>query len=137
MKNIPKKIKAAAARNMQAKNTENVKALAFYEKYCNFRPMSKARIYQPAKNAMQSGKGKTQNWLLEYIPETPYFIEGLMGWSGMDDTKREISLRFPSKEAAISYAKDKKIEFELLLPNTGKQRSKSYADNFIFSKVIR
>jgi len=99
--------------------------------------MSKAQIYQPAKNAMQSGKGKTQNWLLEYTPETPYFVEGLMGWSGMDDTKREISLRFPNKEAAITYAKDKKIEFEVIEPNKSRQRAKAYADNFVFSKVIR
>jgi hypothetical protein len=99
--------------------------------------MSKAQIYQPAKNAMQSGKGKTQNWLLEYTPETPYFVEGLMGWSGMDDTKREISLRFPTKEAAITYAKDKKIEFKVIEPNKSRQRPKAYADNFVFSKVIR
>jgi hypothetical protein len=99
--------------------------------------MSKAQIFQPAKNAMQSGKGNTLNWLLQYEPETPYFVEGLMGWSGMDDTKREISLRFPSKEAAIAYAKDKKIEFEVIDPNKSKQRRKAYADNFIYNKLIR
>ncbi len=99
--------------------------------------MSKARIYKPAKNAMQSGKGKENTWLLEYAPETPYFTEGLMGWSGMDDTRREISLRFPHKEAAIAYAKDKKIEFELIDPNQSKQRAKAYADNFVFNKVTR
>ncbi|MEK6747336.1 MAG: ETC complex I subunit [Pseudomonadota bacterium] len=97
--------------------------------------MNKARIYQPAKNAMQSGKGKTNIWLLEFVPETPYFVEGLMGWSGMDDTKRELSLRFASKDAAIAYATKKNIEFEVILPNKGKERRKAYADNFTYNKV--
>ena len=97
--------------------------------------MSKARIYQPAKNAMQSGKGKTNTWLLEYVPETPYFVEGLMGWSGMDDTKRQLSMNFPSKEAAISYATKKNLEFEVIIPNKGKERRKAYADNFTYNKV--
>ena len=50
--------------------------------------MTKARIYQPAKNAMQSGMGKTKDWILEYIPETPYFSDALVGWEGMRDTIR-------------------------------------------------
>lgn len=97
--------------------------------------MNKARIYQPAKNAMQSGKGKTNTWLLEFVPETPYFVEGLMGWSGMDDTQRQISMFFPSKDAAIAYAKKKNMEFEVILPNKSKQRRKAYADNFTYNKV--
>ncbi len=97
--------------------------------------MTKAKIYQPAKNAMQSGKGKTHTWLLEYIPETPYFTEGLMGWSGMDDTRRELGLRFPTKEAAIAYAKKQNIEFEVFATNKGKERAKAYADNFTFNRV--
>lgn len=97
--------------------------------------MKKARIYQPDKNPMQSGKGKTHSWLLEFAPETPYFIDGLMGWSGMDDTKRQLSLNFPSKEAAIAYAKKQKIGFEVFDPNPRNQRRKAYADNFSFNKV--
>lgn len=98
--------------------------------------MSKAQIYQPNKNPMQSGKGKADTWLLEFTPDTPYFVEGLMGWSGMSDTSRQLSLRFPSKEAAISYANRQNIEFELIIPNAGKERRKAYADNFAFNKVV-
>lgn len=29
-----------------------------------------AKIYRPAKTAMQSGRAKTQNWVLEFMPET-------------------------------------------------------------------
>jgi hypothetical protein len=98
--------------------------------------MTKARIYQPTKNAMQSGKGKTNSWLLEFVPETPYFVEGLMGWSGMDDTTRELSMRFASKDAAIAYAKKNDMEFEVVMPNKSKQLRKAYADNFAYNKVI-
>lgn len=98
--------------------------------------MTKARIYQPTKNAMQSGKGKTNSWILEFVPETPYFVEGLMGWSGMDDTTRELSMRFASKDAAIAYAKKNDMEFEVVMPNKSKQLRKAYADNFAYNKVI-
>lgn len=96
--------------------------------------MPLARIYLPAPNAMQSGQAK-EEWLLEYMPESPYFTDDLMGWTGMKDTIREIRLRFPSKEAAIAYAASKKIAYELELPNPSAQIKKAYADNFSFKKI--
>ena len=30
-----------------------------------------ARIYKPAKTAMQSGQAKTKEWMLDYEPEEP------------------------------------------------------------------
>lgn len=97
--------------------------------------MTKARIYQPDKNAMQSGKAKTDSWMLEFVPETPYFTEGFMGWDGMNGTAREIRLQFPSKEAAISYAKKEQLEFEVYDPNKRNQKIKNYADNFSYNKI--
>ena len=97
--------------------------------------MSKARIYQPDKNPMQSGKGKADIWLLEFTPETPYFTDGLMGWSGMSDSVREISMRFPTKEAAIAYATKQNLKFEAANPNRRVERRKAYADNFLFNKI--
>ena len=29
------------------------------------------RIYKPARNAMQSGKGKSQDWILEFVAAQP------------------------------------------------------------------
>lgn len=97
--------------------------------------MTQARIYQPAKNAMQSGKGKNRRWLLEYVPEAPYFSDDLMGWNGMSDTVREISIYFPSKEAAVLFAKKHGIDFEVITPNQSTERRKSYADNFAFNRI--
>ncbi len=62
-----------------------------------------ARIYKPARNAMQSGTAKTKLWLLEYEPEAPRMVEPLMGWTSSTDMKSQIKLRFPTKEEAIAY----------------------------------
>ena len=97
--------------------------------------MKKARITQPNKNPMQSGTGKSNFWLLEFTPETPYFTDSLMGWSGMNESTRELKLRFPNKESAIAYANKNKIEFELIEPNKRSERRKAYADIFLFNRV--
>ena len=97
--------------------------------------MPKARIYCPDKSAMQSGKASMQEWLLEFVPEKPYFVDNLMGWVGMTDTPQEVRLRFPTKDAAIAYAKQQRIAFELLAPNKRKMLKKAYADNFKFGRI--
>lgn len=97
--------------------------------------MSLARIYQPTKNAMQSGKAK-DSWLLEYAQEKPYFVDSLMGWTGMEDTKsQQIRLFFDSPEEAIKYAEKNGITYEVEMPNPNKQMAKAYADNFSFRKI--
>lgn len=40
-----------------------------------------ARIFKPAKTAMQSGVAKTKEWQLTYEPEQPRMVEPLMGWT--------------------------------------------------------
>ena len=97
--------------------------------------MSKARIYSPDKSAMQSGKAKMHGWVLVFVPEKPYFVDNLMGWVGMTDMPQEVRLQFPTKEAAIAYAKAQRIPFELFDPNKRKMVRKAYADNFKFGKV--
>lgn len=97
--------------------------------------MTKARIYQPDKNAMQSGKAKMHAWLLEFAPEKPYVTDSLMGWTGMSDMPQEIRLTFPTKEAAVAYATRQNIPFELFEPNARSQVKKAYADNFKFGRV--
>lgn len=97
--------------------------------------MIKARIYQPDKTAMQSGKGKCQDWLFEFAPDKPYFVDNLMGWVGMNDMPQEIRLRFPTKEAAVAYAQKQRIPFEVYEPNSRLQVRKAYADNFRYNRI--
>ena len=92
--------------------------------------MKKAKIYIPNKSPMQSGMGKNDKWLLEYETNDPT-NNPLMGWESSSDTYTEVKLEFSSKELAISYAKKKKINFELIEPKKRKIIKKSYADNFL------
>lgn len=84
---------------------------------------------------MQSGKGKTKMWVLEFLPETSFYTEGLMGWNGMTDMRRELLLKFPTKEAAVEYASKNHIEYEIFEANPAKQCTRAYADNFAFNRI--
>ena len=68
--------------------------------------MLKAKIYKPAKTAMQSGQGKLDKWLLEFKTKNPG-INPLMGWESSTDTLSEFKLEFSTKELAVEYAKKK------------------------------
>ncbi len=94
-----------------------------------------ARIYRPAKTAMQSGVARTKNWVLEYEPETPREIDPLMGWTSSGDMKSQIRLTFSSKDEAIAYAKRNGIPYFVQEPHTRKQSKKSYSDNFKFGRI--
>ena len=92
--------------------------------------MKKAKIYIPAKTAMQSGRGKLKNWVLEFITKDPS-INPLMGWETSTDTLEEVILKFPSKEKAIEYAEKNNISYKVIEPKKKEFVIKSYADNFI------
>ena len=91
--------------------------------------MRKAKIYKPAKTAMQSGLGKNDKWIVEYIIKKPG-TNPLMGWESSTDTLSELKLEFSTKESAIDYAKRNKIIFEVVEPKNRKILKKSYSDNF-------
>ena len=90
-----------------------------------------ARIYQPAKTAVQSGRRKTKEWLVELEPRSRREADRLIGWVGSDDTDQQIRLRFPSKEAAIAYCNREGLAFQVFEPRHRVVRPKAYADNFI------
>ena len=79
---------------------------------------------------MQSGIGKTKNWIFEYIDKKTG-INPLMGWESSTHTLSEVKLEFSTKENAIRYKKKNKLTFELIEPKEKKIIKKSYADNFI------
>ena len=68
--------------------------------------MQTARIYQRPKNAMQSGKARTDHWQLEFEPGEPKRPDPLTGWAGSGDTRDQIRLSFPTCEAAVAYARE-------------------------------
>ena len=92
--------------------------------------MKKAKIYIPAKTAMQSGRGKLKNWVLEFVTKDPS-INPLMGWETSSDTLQEVILKFSTKEKAIEYAKSNNIAYKIIEPKNKEFVIKSYADNFL------
>jgi len=89
-----------------------------------------AKIYRPARTAMQSGRGKTKRWLLEYEPAEPRTIEPLMGWTSSSDMKSQIRLEFDSREEAVAYAERYGIAYEVFEPHERERKRISYSDNF-------
>ena len=94
-----------------------------------------ARIYLPARNAMQSGQAKDK-WLLEYEPESARQIEPLMGWTSSGDMKAQIKLRFDTKEDAIAYAQRNGIAFRVEAPKPATRKTMSYSDNFKTNRIV-
>ncbi len=89
-----------------------------------------ARIYQRAKNAMQSGKAWTDDWVFEYEPVGGAQHDPLTGWSGSADTNRQLKLRFDSLESATAYAERMGIAYHVQPTPTRRLKLQTYADNF-------
>ena len=91
----------------------------------------RARIYKPAKTAMQSGTAKTHLWVLEFGP-ADQSIDPLMGWTGSGNTQAQVKLRFETQEAAEAYAKEKGIDYTVTTPHARKPnvRVRGYGENF-------
>ena len=91
--------------------------------------MKKAKIYIPTKNAMQSGLGKSDKWIIEFNTKNTG-TNPLMGWETSTDTLSELKLEFSTRDLAIDYANKNKIDFEIVEPKKRKIIKKSYSDNF-------
>ena len=96
--------------------------------------MTAARIYKPAKTAMQSGLGRTKAWVLEYEPESPRAIDPLMGWTSSADMNAQVRLTFDTEDEAIAYAERNAIPYRVLKPTPRKAVPKSYSDNFVYGR---
>ncbi len=92
----------------------------------------RARIYRPARNAMQSGMAGTREWILEFVPRTPPEIDPLMGWTGSRDTRSQVKMRFATKEAALGYAQEHGIDAVVLKDRQRRLnlRPGGYGENF-------
>ena len=90
----------------------------------------KAKIYKPAKTAMQSGRAKYNKWVLKFSDQKKQLKDTMMGWNGGSGTVSQIELKFSTKEEAVSYAQINNIDYEVLETSERKVINKSYADNF-------
>ena len=93
-----------------------------------------ARIYKPAKTAMQSGQANTKDWVVDFEPEVPRQVEPLMGWTSSFDTRVQVKLRFDTKDEAIAYCERNGIGYQVSEEKPAARRGVSYSDNFAFRR---
>src|SRR5216117_2847345 len=93
-----------------------------------------ARIFKPAKNAMQSGKAQTREWQLDYEPEQPRAVEPLMGWTSSGDMRQQVRLRFATSEEAVAYCERHGIAYQVAEAKPAARKGLSYSDNFAFTR---
>lgn len=89
-----------------------------------------ARIYQRPKNAMQSGKALTDQWVLEFEQTEARKPDPLMGWTGSSDTQAQVRLTFPDKDAAKDYCEKHGITARVHATPPKSLKLQAYADNF-------
>lgn len=94
-----------------------------------------ARIFKPAKTAMQSGTARTKEWVLVHESSVPRQIDPLMGWTSSADTRTQVRLEFDTKEEAMAYAERNGIPYRLDEPKPRGLVRKAYADNFKFGRI--
>jgi len=93
-----------------------------------------ARIYRPAKSAMQAGMAKTKDWVLEFEPASARRPDPLMGWTSSSDMNAQVRLQFDTQEEAAAYCRAHGIDFQLFAPKTPRRIIKAYADNFAYQR---
>jgi hypothetical protein len=93
-----------------------------------------AKIYRPAKNAMQSGKAGLKRWRLEFVLASAPRPDVLMGWISGADPNGQVRMEFDTKEAAIAFARAHAIPHQVVDAPEAKRQIKSYSDNFAFRR---
>ena len=94
--------------------------------------MPSARIYQPSKEASQSGLARTKVWILEFDQTGPRETDPLMGWTSSGDTQSQVRLRFATRAEAEAYAKANDLDYVVVEPNkrAPNVRPRGYGENF-------
>ncbi len=96
----------------------------------------RARIYRPAKTAMQSGRGNAKSWIVEYEPAAAQKHDPVTGWTTSSDTGQQVRMGFETREAAIAFCRRKGIDYQIREPQERTVKPKSYAENFRSDRVI-
>jgi ETC complex I subunit-like protein len=92
--------------------------------------MTTARISELERKTTQSGKANAGRWLLEFERQQPLRADPLTGWNGSGDTRPQVRLTFPSKEAAIAYCNKRGLKYHLVAAQPVRLKLQAYADNF-------
>jgi len=94
-----------------------------------------ARIFKPAKTAMQSGESRTKDWVLEFAPASARELDPLMGWTSSRDMRQQVQLSFDTKEEAVAYAEREGLPYRVYEPKPRRIIRRAYADNFKYGRI--
>ncbi len=76
------------------------------------------KIYRPAKNTMQSGHAMRKSWVMEFETIPSAVPDILMGWAAHSgDPRSHVSLKFPTCERAITFAKKHEWDYVVFPEN--------------------
>ncbi|MBA2918412.1 ETC complex I subunit [Sphingomonas sp. MAH-20] len=92
--------------------------------------MPQARIFQRPKNATQSGRARTDEWVLEFLSREKVPVDPLTGWNGQADTQAQVKVVFPTLAAAQAYADRRGVSYHVVPAPQPKLKLQAYADNF-------
>lgn len=92
--------------------------------------MTDVLIYRPSKKTTQSGRAKTDHWIVEYAPSGNRRPDPLMGWISSDDTRRQVRIEFDSLDAAKRFVDKKGWQAEVIEPKKRSVPPRNYGDNF-------
>jgi hypothetical protein len=81
-----------------------------------------ALIFRPARSPLTSGRAGTSAWRLEFASRSAPWIEPLMGWTGSAEMLSQLSLTFPSLEAAVAYARRQGLRYTIIEPAPHQER---------------
>ena len=96
----------------------------------------RARIFQPPKNAMQSGRAGTHEWVLDFEPSSPRRPDPLMGWIGSADTQTQVRLTFRDARGGRRLREEAQASTTIWnWRSRGGCRPKAYADNFRYGRI--
>ena len=93
-----------------------------------------ARIFRPARTAMQSGTAATEKWVMEFEPSLRPAADPLMGYNSSADMRRQVRLEFDTRDEAIAYAERNRLPFRVVETHVPERKKMSYSDNFRFNR---
>ncbi|XP_013162622.1 PREDICTED: NADH dehydrogenase [ubiquinone] iron-sulfur protein 4, mitochondrial [Papilio xuthus] len=97
----------------------------------------RVRIYQPPKNAMQSGTNNIHHWEMEF-DNRQRWENPLMGWTSTGDPLSNMKVQFSSPEDAIEHCEKNGWIWYLDTPKLEKEfKPKSYGINFSWNRRTR
>ncbi|KAF9242544.1 Ndufs4, NADH dehydrogenase Fe-S protein 4 [Melanogaster broomeanus] len=92
------------------------------------------RIYQPTRNTMQSGSGKSERWRIDWdiLQGAGRWENPLMGWASSADYMQGTRVSFRSKEDAIHFAEKQGWDYYVQPSTTKRIPPKNYAENYVY-----